>query len=85
MLEQNDHHHEAQKTQAGPSSIRPGRPEGYSAPADMAAGRSGTPPSYRRCNPPLPGMEAYFPPETDPPFELDNSSESLTTKLDSRP
>jgi len=82
MLDQNDHHYEAQKQHSETSFNGPGRTEGYSAPADMAACRPGTTPRYRRCNPPLPGMEAYFPPEKDPPFELDNSSESLTTKLD---
>lgn len=31
--------------------------------------------------PPLPGMETFFPPPLPLPFELDNSSESLTEKI----
>lgn len=58
----------------------PGQAAGFvGGGADIPAAWSGTTPSYRRgYHPPLPGMEAYYPPETDPPFELDNSSESLT-------
>ncbi len=76
-------HHEEQPSPTEKPLNDPGHTAAYVSSADITAVWPGHTPDYRRgYHPPLPGMEAYCPPEPPPPLELDNSSESLTSKLD---
>jgi len=57
-------------------------PAVYIGASDITGGRQEATTSLRSCETILPTMEDYFLPETDPPLEFNNSSQSLTDTID---